>query len=67
VAEGKSGALKVCSADGGDYPQALQAGEINSDYALDSQSLHCDEARDHTPGNLRTSKVRIVLRIYTTR
>jgi hypothetical protein len=60
VAEGKSGALKVCSADGGDYPQLWRASEINSDYALDSQSPHYDEARHDTPGIRRTRKVRLI-------
>jgi hypothetical protein len=34
----------------GDYPQAWPGSEINSGYAADSQSPHCDEARDGTAG-----------------
>jgi hypothetical protein len=33
-----------CSADGGDYPQGLPGSEINSDYAVDSHGLPCNEA-----------------------
>ncbi|MGV2893490.1 MULTISPECIES: hypothetical protein [unclassified Pseudomonas] len=60
--KGKSGSLTwqdaSCSADGDDYPQAWPGSEINSGYAVDSQSPPCDEAMGMTPGVLRTRKVR---------
>jgi len=60
--KGKSGSLTwqdaSCSADGDDYPQARPGSEINSGYAVDSQSPHCDEASGSAPGILRTRTVR---------
>jgi len=68
--KGKSGSLKQqdasCSADGGDYPQGEAGSEINSDYAVDSQNPHCDEARGATAGILRTRKVRAESVVYST-
>ncbi|MBI6557302.1 hypothetical protein [Pseudomonas veronii] len=40
--------------------------EINTGYAVDSQSPHCDEARDKTPGIPRTRMVRLTPRYYLT-
>jgi hypothetical protein len=65
--KGKSGVLKgACSADERDYPQAWPGSEINSDYAVDSQSPHCDEAYDRTAGIPRTRTVRLDFCFYST-
>jgi hypothetical protein len=50
----------------GDYPQEGPGSEINSDYAVDSQSLHCDEARVVSASILRTRTVRSDFAAYLT-
>ncbi|CAI8928001.1 hypothetical protein EMIT0357P_40462 [Pseudomonas marginalis] len=55
-----------CSADGENYPQAGTGSEINSDYAVDSQSLHCHEACGSAVGIPRTRTVRSGLCLYST-